>query len=333
MPKSNCQKIKLLKLMELLRQETDEDHPMKTGVICKRLVKMGISCDRRTLHLDMKVLNEHGFEVMSELINHERAFYVADRSFSFPELKILIDAVQAASFITDKKTEELISKIADLGGSNRAAILKSNIVNFNTRKHRNEMIYYNVDTITQAIQSNKKAIFYYYDLDENGKKKYRREGRRYLTEPVSLVFNEDNYYLISYYPQKDCTVNYRLDRMEYVEILDADISNKAKALRSRVADYTESVFKMYGGEMTDVTLQFNQSLIGVMYDKFGEDTKMLRINDTTIVATVKAQISPTFWGWLFQFGEEMSIIKPQFLVDVYKERAAELSHNGFDHIT
>ena len=93
MAKTNCQKIKLLKLMEILRQETDEDHPMKTGAICERLVAMGISCDRRTLHLDMKVLNEQGFEVMSELIDHERAFYIADRSFSTPELKILIDAV------------------------------------------------------------------------------------------------------------------------------------------------------------------------------------------------------------------------------------------------
>lgn len=324
MAKSNCQKIKLLKIMEILRQETDEDHPMKTYAICERLVSMGISCDRRTLHLDMKVLNEQGFEIMSELIDHEKAYYIADRSFSVPEIKILMDAVQAASFITDKKTKELVDKIADLGGSKRAAIMKSNIVNFNTRKHQNEMIYYVVDTLTQAIQTNKKAIFYYYDLDENGNKKYRRDKHHYLSEPVALVFYEDNYYLISYYPEKQCTVNYRLDRMENVEILDEDISEKAKELRGSVAGYTESVFKMYRGEPTDVTLQFNEALMGVVYDKFGEDTKMLRINGTTIVAAVKAQISPTFWGWIFQFGGKMTINAPEELKDEYTKQAEAL---------
>lgn len=29
MAKDNCQKIKLLKLMEILRQETDEQHPLR----------------------------------------------------------------------------------------------------------------------------------------------------------------------------------------------------------------------------------------------------------------------------------------------------------------
>lgn len=328
MAKSNCQKIKLLKIMEILRQETDEDHPMKTCAICERLVSLGISCDRRTLHLDMKVLNDQGFEIMSELIDHEKAYYIADRSFSVPEIKILMDAVQAASFITDKKTKELVDKIAELGGSKRAAIMKSNIVNFNTRKHQNEMIYYVVDTLTQAIQTNKKAIFYYYDLDENGDKKYRRDKHHYLTEPVALVFYEDNYYLISYYPTKQCTVNYRLDRMENVEVLEEDISETAKEMRSSVAGYTESVFKMYRGELTDVTLQFDEALMGVVYDKFGEDTKMLRINGTTIVAAVKAQISPTFWGWIFQFGGKMTINAPEELKDEYKKQAEALLMNN-----
>ena len=112
MPQNNCQKVKLLKIMEMLRQETDEQHPLRTGEICDRLRSMNISCDRRTLSKDMVVLNEQGFEVMHYFIDHEKAYYVADRSFSVPELKILIDAVQAAAFITDKKTIELIDKIA-----------------------------------------------------------------------------------------------------------------------------------------------------------------------------------------------------------------------------
>lgn len=324
MPQENCQKIKLLKLMEILRQETDEDHPLKTTAICEKLLAMNIKCDRRTLHLDMKLLNQQGYEVMSLLIDHERAYYIADRSFSVPELKILIDAVQAASFVTDKKTAELIDKIADLGGSNRAAILKDNIVHFNTRKHRNECIYYNVDTIEEAIHTDRKIIFRYFDIDENGERVYRRDGHHYVVEPVALVFNEDNYYLVTYSTRHEGTANYRVDRMEQVEIIDEDVTDKAKELRESVAGYTESVFKMYGGQPEDVTLQFDQKLMGAVYDKFGEGTKMLRINDTTCVAAVKAQISPTFWGWLFQFGGRMTINSPEELKEEYLKQAKQL---------
>lgn len=324
MAQENSNKIKLLKLIEMLRQETDEAHPLRRTEICERLAKDGIVCDIRTLSKDIAVLNSYGFEVMIRKEDHENFYYVEDRSFSVPELKILIDAVQAASFITEKKTAELIDKIAELGGGNRAAILKDNIVHFNTRKHGNEAIYYNVDTIETAIQQDKKIIFRYFDIDENGARVYRRDGHHYVVEPVALVFNDDNYYLVSYSIKHENTANYRLDRMDSVETVDEDITDKAKELRESIAGYTESVFKMYGGELQDVTLQFDQKLIGAVYDKFGEDTRMLRINDTTCVAAVKAQISPTFWGWLFQFGGQMKINSPEELKEEYKKQAAAL---------
>ena len=207
MAQDNCQKIKLLKLYELLRQETDDQNPMTTVVIIERLAKMGISCDRRTLTKDIEVLNEQGYEVMTVRLGKEKGYYVEDRSFSVPELKVLIDAVQAASFITDKKTKELIGKIAELGGSHRGDILRSNMVCFNTRKHSNEAIYYNVDFLEEAILQQKKVLFRYFDLNEHGEKVYRREGHRYVVEPIGLVFHEDNYYLMIYSARHGNTAN------------------------------------------------------------------------------------------------------------------------------
>ena len=324
MAQDNCQKIKLLKLYELLRQETDEQHPMTTMTIIDRLGKMGISCERRTLAKDMAILNEQGYEVMFRWIGKEKGYYVEDRSFSVPELKILIDAVQAASFVTGKKTAELIEKIADLGGGHRADILKGNMVCFNTRKHSNESIYYNVGFLEDAIQQQKKVIFYYFDLNEHGEKVYRRDGHHYVVEPIGLVFNEDNYYLMVYSSRHDGTANYRVDRMEKVEIIDELVCEKALQLRETVDCFTEQAFKMYGGQPVDVTLQFDHKLIGVVYDKFGEDTKMIRLNSETCVATVKVQVSPTFWGWIFQFGKQMQITSPNEMIEEYKNKAAML---------
>lgn len=324
MAEEKNQKIKLMKIMEILRQETDEEHPMTKVELAARLVAMNVSCSPRSLIRDIKLLNEQGYEIMERLMGHEKGYFVCDRSFSVPELKILIDAVQAAGFVTEKKTGELVDKIAALGGSHRAAILKGNIVKFNTRKHTNETIYYTVGFIEDAIQRNKKIVFRYFDLDENGQKVYRRDGHHYVVEPVALVFNEDNYYLIVYSEKHDGTANYRVDRIDSVEIIDDPISDKARSLRRKVARYTEEAFKMFNGQPETITLRFTDKLIGPVLDKFGEVTKMTRVDDHTIEATVQVRIAPTFWGWLFQFGTDMDIMEPEALKEEYKNKAAEL---------
>lgn len=53
MAKENSNKVKLLKLIELLRQESDEQNPMRGSMVCRRLSEMNISCDRKTLTRDM----------------------------------------------------------------------------------------------------------------------------------------------------------------------------------------------------------------------------------------------------------------------------------------
>lgn len=319
MANENIRKVKLLKLLELLRQNTDEDHPMSTAQIAASLSQMGITFDRRTISQDIITLNELGYEIMSVMRGHDKCYYVEDRSFSIPELKILIDAVHASSFITEKKSEELINKITALAGTHRAEVLKRNMVCFNTRKHSNERIFYNVDDLEDAILRQKKVLFRYFDLNEKGERVYRRDGHRYVVEPVALVFNEDNYYLTCYSSRHDSTSNYRIDRMDSVQVLDDPCCEKAIALRNQVAEYTEQAFKMFGGQTEDIVLEFDRTLIGVVYDRFGEATQMMNTSDTKCIASVKVQISPVFWGWLFQFAGQMNVLSPAHVVTKYYE--------------
>jgi predicted DNA-binding transcriptional regulator YafY len=225
--------------------------------------------------------------------------------------------VHASSFITEKKSADLIEKIAALAGSHRGEVLKRNMVCFNTRKHSNEKILYSIDTLEEAIFTQKKVIFLYFDLNENGNRVYRREGHHYVVEPIALVFNEDNYYLTCYSSRHDSTSNYRIDRMDGVKIIDEPCCEKAIKLRDEVATYTEQAFKMFGGQLVDVVLEFDRSLIGAVYDKFGEHVKMMPSGEDKIIATVKVRISPTFWGWLFQFSSNMAIISPRSIADQY----------------
>lgn len=328
MPNDNCQKIKLLKLMELLRQETDENHPITTSEICRRLGEMGITCERRTVGKDMKVLREQGFEIMSELKGHENSYWVSDRSFELPELKILMDAVQAALFIPKDKTEELLGKIAALGGSHQAELLQGNLVRFNTRKHSNRSIFYNVQAIEDALQEKKKLSFRYYDLNENLEKVFRMDGGRYLTEPVALVYDDNNYYMLSYSVKYQHLVSYRVDRMDQVRTEDEPLSEEARLQAEKSAELVEQAFRMYQGERREVTLRFHDRMIGILYDKFGESLQITRIGSDLCEAKVTVQISPPFWSWLFMLSRDLQLVAPEDLVEQYRTHLKDALNNS-----
>ncbi len=326
MKKSNCQKIKLLKLLEILQQETDEDHPIGTPVICKRLNNIGISCDRRTMYKDIETLNAQGFEIRTKRLGAQNAYYSVDRRFNIGELKILIDAVQAANFITDAKTKELVDKIAALAGSRIGDVLASSVVRFNTTKHTNEEIYATVEVIEKATREKHPVSFYYFDLDENKNRIYRKEKMRYSVEPFRLVLSEDNYYLYGYSTEHEEMRVYRLDRMEGVQISEEAISEQAQATFDAAKDNVEegTSFSMFRGESAEVTLYFEQDLINAVYDRFGEATRMTRVNSDHLVAAVKVQLSPVFYGWVAEFGGKMQIISPNNVVKGFKEHVANV---------
>jgi predicted DNA-binding transcriptional regulator YafY len=311
-------KMKMLALWEILRQDSDADHPLSTNELCRKLNAKGIPCERKSVPTDMAQFKDYGFEVESKKIGRERVYYIEDRQFSVPELKILIDAVQAATFITPKKSAELVEKLAALGGSHRAEILRSNIVHFNTRKHTNESIFYSVNELEQALIQKRQASFLYFDLNEKHERVYRKEQKRYIVDPIALVFLSDNYYLMCYSTKYEQIVSYRVDRMENVTVLETPACPQAQLPEEQIAAFTEQTFKMFGGETEEVTLRFSDELIGTVYDKFGEDTQMYRVDENSCGAKVTVQVSPTFWGWVFQFRGELEIVEPQELIDTYK---------------
>lgn len=312
MPKTNFTKIKLLKLWEILSQDSDEDHPLSTSQIIEKLKSQGIECDRKTLYEDIRILNEYGYEVLCEKSQHSNQYCVVDRSFDVPELHILMDAVQAAGFITEKKTADLVDKIAALGGSNHAELLKTNLVHFNTTKHSNENIYYNVYAIGEAILSGKKLSFLYFDYAAKGERILRKDGDRYIVNPVATVFTEDNYYLLCYHDKHDNVAIYRVDRMTEVKVEVEDINEAKRPKNFDVSAYRKQAFSMYAGKTVGVRMQVDKSLIDVLMDKFGEGLRLISCGNSVQFET-DVQISPIFFGWCLSFGKKLKIISPKSL--------------------
>lgn len=313
MPNSKKSKIKLVKLYEILKSQTDVNHPLTTYDLIDRLTALDISCDRRTISKDVSELNAVGFNVRTKKVGKQKAYYIDDTSLTIPELKILIDAVQAASFIPEDMSKEIIEKISALGGTHREEVLKGNQVAFNTRKHSNPDILRTVDVINKAISEHKKISFRYFDLDENKERVFRKNKRRYLESPAALVFNNDNYYVVCYSSKHKKQLNYRVDRMNLIKVEEEPAAPEAEILADNLIEYTKQAFRMFSGEPEEVTLQFDRSILGHVYDQFGEETEVKAVSDKLLETTVQIQISPTFYGWLAQFGKLIAIVKPNNL--------------------
>ena len=325
MGKENFSKIKLLRIWEILKQDSDENNPLTTNQILVKLSESGIICDRRTLYQDIAILNSYGYEVICKKGQHSNGYYVIDRSFDVPELRILIDAVQAVSFISPKKTAELTDKIAALGGSYRADILKKNIVEFNTTKHNNEHIYYSVNAIEDAILAGKKISFQYFDLNESHERVFRKNGEKYLVNPVAMVFSNDNYYLICYHDNHDGITTYRIDRMLNVSVSEQEINKAAQPKGLNIAKHRKQSFSMFGGKTETVKFEADKDLLDVIYDKFGEDTQIRPLGNGKISFTADVEISPMFFGWCCSFGKRLKIIAPFTMVALVSNYIKDLA--------
>lgn len=305
------QKNKLLLLTEILKQESDSAHPITTNDLIERLSCKGISCDRRTLARDISQLHDMGYPIKSIKVGHSNAFYFEHNDFSLAELKILIDVVQASSVIPEGMTNELIEKIANLGGTHCAELLKQNRIRFNIRKQTNNSVLDTIAIIEESFKRQTKISFFYFKHDEHGDRVYHRGKERYVVDPIALIYANDNYYLRCYNPARKQYRNYRIDRIENVQHLDSYIGNEAMVSGEELATYTSKTFKMYGGTEEQVQLEFEEDLIDVIFDQFGPDTKIERLGDNRYTATVQVQISRTFWGWFFQFPDQMWIVSPE----------------------
>lgn len=307
----NNQKIKLLRIMEFLRAESTEGKPVSTSQIISYLNSIHISCERRTLYKDMDMLIESGANIVKTELGRENAYYMNEVSFSLAEVKTLIDAVQAANFIPVDKTANLVEKLLSYAGVRRSEIVRDNIIFYNNHKHSNQDIYENIEQIELAIKKKKQLSFYYFDLNEKRERVYRKEMKRYVEDPVALLFNEDNYYLVTYNRKHEKNLHYRVDRMDTVEIEDEPICEEARIKKRKTESYTEQVFKMYSGETEIVTMEFAPDKLGVIYDKFGENIEVRHADKGWLKIKVTVQISPTFWGWIYQLEDQIKIVSPK----------------------
>ncbi|MBR5769700.1 MAG: WYL domain-containing protein, partial [Clostridia bacterium] len=214
MPKSSNQKLKLLYIKDYLERYSDEEHVVTVPELISYLDRNGISAERKSIYSDIEYLRDFGMDIVN-VKGGQFGYYLASRDFEIPELKLLVDAVAAAKFLTEKKSDAIIKKIASLAGEYGAGELKRVVYVPNRVRTHNERIFYNVDAIHRAISENKMICFRYseWTLDFGGasrvKRTLRRNGKNYAITPCELVWDDEYYYLIGYDAEEDLIKHFR----------------------------------------------------------------------------------------------------------------------------
>lgn len=300
-------KNRLVCLMKLLYEATDEQHPLTANEIVDYFTNIGVSVNRRTIMSDIDILSKSGLDIIVVKSSQNKYFW-GDRHFQLPELKLLIDAVASSKFITEKKSEELIKKISSLASKHQEIALSRHLYVANRVKPDNEDIYYIVDSLNDAVSDQKKVQFKYFEYTPTKKKVFRNNGELYVISPYALLWNEDHYYMIGYSEKHEKIVQFRVDRMYKPKVSKADAIPAPAGFN--IADYSKKVFEMYDGEEMTVELVCDNSLMKVIVDRFGEDFETNPLTATTFKAKVRVCTSPTFYGWVFQFGGKIKILSP-----------------------
>jgi predicted DNA-binding transcriptional regulator YafY len=301
---------------------------MTIADIISTLAAYDIKAERKSIYGDMELLRQFGIDIEIQR-NKTVGYFVADRQFELPELKLLVDAVQSCRFITNKKSEELINKLSSLTSSQQAKQLHRQVFVADRAKTINETVYYSIDQIHYAINENKKIAFKYFDYDISKNRIYRKQGELYQATPVSLCWNDDNYYLIAYSTKYDGLTHYRVDRMSEVNVLD-ETGDKFDRSKFNIAEHAKRVFGMYEGEVVRARLSFYNSLVNVVLDHFGKEIILAPTVDGWFEITVDVSISPVFLAWIFQFGERAEIQAPDRLISAMKELICKNSERYSD---
>ncbi len=324
-------KLKLLYLAKIFEKKTDENNYITATQLCDELQKVGIQAERKSIYKDIDVLREYGYDIIHEGSRNTGGYFLGARKFELAEIRLLSDAVQAANFISQKKTNQLLSKIESFASDKQAKILHSQVYVDNRPKCKNEEIFYTISILDEAITKGLKVSFTYTRRKITDEFKTATEDKNFTVSPYALIWSDDHYYVVCNNEKYDNLMNLRIDRIKKLSITDqpsrhfSEVSNYKNSFDS--ADYASKLFNMYSGEQKPIELVCENELLETMLDRFGEKVRVQKVDDNHFLLRTNAVVSDGLAAWVLQFGGRVTARMPNDLIYSVKMKAEEILKN------
>ena len=318
MPKSFNQKLKILYLMDVLLERTDEEHPITAKDMAQYLRGYGISVERKTIYDDIEALRIYGLDIRNRR-GKVGGFYIANRKFQLPEVKFLMDAVQSSRFVTQKKSRELLRKLESLVVPEAAKKLREQLFIEPGNKTVNEEIYSNIQTIYEGISNNRQIRFHYYEWTLSRELKPRKNGEWYQVSPWKMIWKNENYYLLCLDENSGVLKHYRVDKMMHVEVIEKQKRNGGNIFRDfDLGKFSSGTFGMFGGMERSVRMEFENQFVGTVLDHFGRDVMLIPKDEKHFSMQAQIKVGTQFFGWLAGLSTHIRVISPDSVVNEYQ---------------
>ncbi|MBP3891158.1 MAG: WYL domain-containing protein [Solobacterium sp.] len=302
--KKNDTSERLLRLIEILQAKTDPEHLLTMPALISELEAYGIHSDRRSIYKQLHLLKESGYPI--HYTRKGQGYYFA-HPFNEAEVFLLMDAIQHIKALSNESTKELQKKIQ----KQFAMQAKSPIQARNLPKTTNHHVLRFINQLLRAIQYGYPASFQYYDLSIDQQKKYRRNRQKYTYVPYAIVSDNGWYYCVFYDEKHAQFITFRIDKMEQLSIEFTPSASHPFELD----DFLRKSFHMYRGEAQTITIQFDASMANYVFDQFGKELIISKVNQNDFIANIRTAITPTLISWILQFESQLTILKPQELID------------------
>ncbi len=321
-------KLKLLYLVDILREKTDDDHPLPATEIVEELAKYEIPAERKSIYKDLDILKDYGFDIIHTGSKNRGGYFLGAREFELAEIRLLSDAVQAANFISQKKTTQLLQKIESFVSESQAKKLHSQVYVDKRPKCNNEEIYYTISLLDEAISEGIKVNFTYTRRKITDEFKTAKEDKIFTVSPYALIWSEDHYYLVCNNEKYNNLMHLRIDKIKKLKKLKyparhfSEVSDYKNYFDS--ADYATKLFNMYSGEPKPIELICKNDLLEVIIDRFGENVKIQKHDKDSFIIKTNAVVSDGLTKWLLQFGGKIKVKSPNDLIYEVKKKAQEI---------
>lgn len=320
-------KIKLLFLHDIFTRQTDKDHVYSANELCDLLIDYGINCERKSIYSDIEALKEYGMDIVN-VRSPKRGYYLKDRKFDIAEVRLLIDAVQAAKFISSRKTKALIYKIGSLLSEFQEEELREQIYVDSTFKSEKEDLYDIIKSLDTAIKKSKQVQITYSKRKLENRYLKTTEGKVFLVNPYSLLWSNDHYYLVCNNDKYNNLMHLRLDRISEVIPLDTTSRHFSKVSKYTdkfdTADYSNKIFNMFTGESGEIELCCSNNIIDDILEKFGDDIPLKIFDETHFTFKADVEMSSGLISWIMQYGADIKVLSPKMLSDALLEKTKEI---------
>ena len=333
MKNPSVQKLRLLYIIDILSRKSDEEHPLSATDIMDFLREdYGIECERKTVYDCIENLNEYGYEIIKS--QSPRGYFMTPYYFEPAELRLMIDAVQSADFISAKKTKALIKKFSAFASEYQYKRIEKQVYIDNRNKCANENLFIVIDIISSAILSKKQIEVVYRRRKIVDGKNAKYEEKVMVINPYALIWADDHYYLVGNYSKYDNLIHLRIDRLKNVKVLDTYARHFSEVSSYQtyfdIADYSNKHLSMFSGDIKPVEMICNNSMIEDFIDQFGEKVNMRHFDDDNFIAKVDVAVTDGLVAWIMQYGDKIKVRSPKELKNMIIDKTNSIlaQYNG-----